>query len=380
MSYILKLAGWYPSKIDAFNGDFVQRHAQSIALHNKVIVVYVVKSNLHKQVIIEKNEQNNLIEYIGYYPEQQFFDTLQSQFHYASLHIKIIKLILKTYGKPKLTHVNIVWKAGVIALYLKLKYQLNYVITENWTGYYKQDPNFIGKANFIKKYLIKKVFGNAQHFLPVTQNLAITCLNLFYHKMPYNVVENAVDVTLFYPSVINKPIVEFIHISTMGHQKNTNSMLRVMEKIMQQHKCTLTLIGPYPNEIKNIIEASVTLKANTTLTGNIPYSQVAKRLQQASALVLFSRYENLPCVILESLCCGVPVVSTNVGGISEVINDSNGILVNNEDEIALENALQTMIQNYSAYNKNDISKDAILKYSYAAIGKKYHEAYKAILK
>ncbi len=382
MSYILKLAGWYPSKVDAYNGDFVQRHAKSIALYEKTIVVYLVKSTLHKKITVEKSISKNLTEYIGYYPQQQYFDKLQSQFLYVKTFKQIIKKIFAKYGKPKLVHLNIVWKAGYIALYLKRKFNLPYVITENWTGYYNADPNFIGNANWFKKKLVKNVFKNALYFLPVTKNLADTCNTLFKLNLPYIVIENAVDTNLFYPIETNAKEIKLVHISTMGYQKNTDSMLYVIEKVMNNidNDCTLKLIGPHHQEIIEIIEDSTALNFNTTLTGNIPYIEVAKYLQNASALVLYSRYENLPCVILEALCAGIPVISTSVGGIAEVINDRNGILIESEDKIALQNALKFMADNISTYNKNDISTDAINKYSYEAIGKKYQNAYNAILK
>ena len=43
MSYILTIPGWYPSRHDPFTGDFVQRHVQSIALYEKVVVLHLVK-------------------------------------------------------------------------------------------------------------------------------------------------------------------------------------------------------------------------------------------------------------------------------------------------------------------------------------------------
>jgi glycosyltransferase involved in cell wall biosynthesis len=200
--------------------------------------------------------------------------------------------------------------------------------------------------------------------------------------LPYIVIENAVDVNLFFPENNNNKIFEIVHISTMGYQKNTNSLLSAIEKVFAESdlEWKLTLIGPYNQQILEQVENSATLGVHTTITGNIPYIEVAKHLRQANLMVLFSRYENLPCVILEALCAGIPVISTNVGGISEVVNKINGLLIENEDMHALQNALQFMLNNFASYNNNDISKDAINMYSYEAIGKKFQNAYKEILK
>ena len=111
----------------------------------------------------------------------------------------------------------------------------------------------------------------------------------------------------------------------------------------------------------------------------VTYAQVAIEMQQSSALVMFSRFESLPCVILESLCCGLPVISSDVGGIPEVINDQNGILVKSQNKTQLKEAMKKMIDNYAFYNRKRISEEAADQFSFPAVGKKIHEVYKSII-
>jgi glycosyltransferase involved in cell wall biosynthesis len=380
MSYILKLAGWYPSKVDAFNGDFVQRHARSIALYENVIVVYAVKSSEVNHINIEKKITGRLTEYIIYYPIRKYFERLLSQHYFMKGFKEITKTIFKEHGLPKIVHLNIVWKAGLWALYLKRKYKLDYLITENWTGYYKADPNYIATAGSVQKTIVKNVFKKANYFLPVTKNLALTCDQLFQINLPYIVVENAVDTNLFYNQPHQNKKIKLVHVSTMNYQKNIKGLLNVLKNIAaKKNDIELLLIGPCTVEIQNLINENEVLKNITTITGNIPYEQVAIHVRQSDLLVLFSRYENLPCVVLEALCAGLPVIATDVGGISEVINPNNGIIVPSEDEGALQIAILKMLDSIMTYNNNDISKDAIAKYSYEAIGKKYQLAYQKIL-
>ncbi len=49
MYNVLFLASWYPSKVDPFDGDFIERHAKSISLTNRVFVIYVVKDPSDKK-------------------------------------------------------------------------------------------------------------------------------------------------------------------------------------------------------------------------------------------------------------------------------------------------------------------------------------------
>ena len=63
-------------------------------------------------------------------------------------------------------------------------------------------------------------------------------------------------------------------------------------------------------------------------------------LQEADVLALPSRSENLPTVILEAMAAGLPVIATDVGGVSEVVkNCATGLLVKPEDPSALAEAI-----------------------------------------
>ena len=115
-------------------------------------------------------------------------------------------------------------------------------------------------------------------------------------------------------------------------------------------------------------------------TGEITHEQVAKEMTKSSALVMFSTYENQPCVILEALCCGLPVISTDVGGISEVITADNGMLVISKNESQLLLVMIDMMENYKSYDRIQISETAKEKYNYKTIGKIISALYNPYMK
>jgi len=87
----------------------------------------------------------------------------------------------------------------------------------------------------------------------------------------------------------------------------------------------------------------------------------------------------MPCVVLEALCCGLPVISSDVGGVSEVINSKNGLLV---PEYTVESLLETMMKmynNYRFYNRNKISEEAKRNFSYDVIAKEIFAKYNEVL-
>jgi len=67
------------------------------------------------------------------------------------------------------------------------------------------------------------------------------------------------------------------------------------------------------------------------------------------------------------LCCGVPVIASNVGGIPEFVGDSNGILVENTQQ-AWGDALANFLQRRESWNTDKISRTAVARFSPHVIG------------
>ena len=125
--------------------------------------------------------------------------------------------------------------------------------------------------------------------------------------------------------------------------------------------------------------ATLGLTALVFYTGEISYPEVASQMQHASAFVLFSRHENFPCVIVEALCCGLPCIATNVGGVREAVNNDNGILIKSESEVQLIEAMAKMMNEYHRFDRSKIAEEAQEKFSYSTIGKQFYELYRQIV-
>lgn len=74
--------------------------------------------------------------------------------------------------------------------------------------------------------------------------------------------------------------------------------------------------------------------------GRVDHAQLAPWFRMANVLCLPSHAEGVPNVILEAMCCGLPVVATNVGGIPEVLPTHCGLMVEPHRPAALASALR----------------------------------------
>ena len=380
MSYVLKLCGWYPSDIDAYNGDFVQRHALSIATQMPVVVLFAVKDERRQEggLKVVRKDQHNLTEWIVYYPSKRWLDKWWSQYYYLKVLFTILPQIRSQFGDPALVHVNIAWKPAIWTAIIRKKFDWPVLITENSTEYQPTAMMHISRLGFLRRHLTGRLFRRTKRFIPVSQQLGEQ-INQLFGKVPFTVVPNAVDTQLFFPltKAAERPF-RVVHVSTLTYQKNAEGLLKVFDAVLAKFSAVeLVIVGPLTPLLLQWKEKWQQKNLKVLCTGLIPYKEVAREVQLADLLVLFSRYENLPCVILEAHCCGVPVVSTNVGGIAEVINERNGRLVPSEDQTALYNAISDIIEQKITFDSMEIAAQARATYNYDKIGKGFIEAYRA---
>ena len=382
MKSILFLPSWYPSRLDAFTGDFIQRHALALSLFIPVHVVFIVKDKtLAKSIRIEEKATGNLTETIIYYPSKNyrvgFIERLMSIRNYKSVYKRFFSKWISQNGRPSAVHVHVPYKAGLIALWLKKKYNLNYYVTEHWTGYDKTSTdNFFSRpASF--RYINKKILNNSKNVICVSEDLAFK-LSSIIPTLKTKVIPNTVNEKLFYFERTTHQTFKFIHyVSAWRGQKNTEGLIKVFSKfhkIRQDWECIM--YGPVQSDLAELVIKSG-LGTHIKFTGEISYEKVGEIVRSASVFISFSNYENQPCSILEALCCGVPVIATKVGGIPEIINSQNGILIEPKNELQLFRAIEKILEEYSNYDKQAIAEDSKNKFSFYSVGEQLSLLYRS---
>jgi glycosyltransferase involved in cell wall biosynthesis len=389
MRKILWLTSWYPNATDVYSGDFIQRHAEAVAIFQAISLVYAgkVTHGLFPSAEGNTNVQSgtgHLSEHILFYHQKKynlsFYSKIQSFRSYIKLHFEFIKNLRDRNELPDLVHVHVAMKAGLIALYLKRRYKIPYVLTEHWSGYYQQSSDSLFKKSFFERFLTKQILRNAEILLPVSNTLGEQIRNN-WATVPYLKIANVVNTLYFYPSKIDaKKKFRFIHISSLLYPKNPEAIIRAFSNLLNQgFQAELALVGKINQSVEDSIQSCGLNVNHVIITGKIPYAQVGDELRKSSSLILFSYYENMPCVMLEALCTGIPVIASKVGGIPEVVGSENGILVNPGDEAGLLDAMKKMIQTYQTYNHSVISQKAAAQFSYETIGRQITDVYRVVL-
>ena len=162
--------------------------------------------------------------------------------------------------------------------------------------------------------------------------------------------------------------------------KNAEGILRSFRNFIQHNaNAELIMVGDSGTQIRDYAQTLSFPAGALKFLGEILYTQVAAEMQKTDCLLLFSNIENSPCVIGEALCCGLPVITTNVGGIPELVHESNAIMIEPKDDEALTQAMHEMVTGINNYNRKKIAENAINKFSYSVIGKQINTVYEEII-
>ena len=370
--HILFLCGWYPSRVLPTNGDFIERHALAISLKHQVTVIHIITDkNVSNNLEIISTKEKQITTHIAYLKKTK--NPIKKTYLYAKAFLRILRKIKNL----DVVHLNEVYPFGIFSLYLKWFKNKQYIVSEHWSGYHFPRNKSIG---LIETIITKIIVKNANYVCPVTINLQRAMIN-FGLDGNYFPVPNVVDTSYFNLSK-DSDSSKFIitHISGMGDDcKNITGILNVIEKLQNKiPSIVFNLIGEDSKKYIPKIE-SLNIK-NINIIDQIPHLEVAEYLKKSKVFVLFSNYENLPCVILESFACGLPVVSTNVGGISEYFPQDFGTLINPRDEISLEKSILKIYNSETKLNKVKMHLYAKENFSKESISTTFSNLYNKSLK
>lgn len=125
-------------------------------------------------------------------------------------------------------------------------------------------------------------------------------------------------------------------------------LLRSLKQLKEQGiACKLTLVGDGPDRQRlEDLSRQFKLEDFVQFTGAVNQEQIKDYFIQADAFVLPSFAEGVPVSLMEAMSLKIPVVSTYVGGIAELIySGENGILVSPGDVDALSGAIKSLVEN-----------------------------------
>lgn len=163
---------------------------------------------------------------------------------------------------------------------------------------------------------------------------------------PVRVIPNASEHPCGRPERPTPPPFRVLFVGYVGRDKGVPELLRAAEALAQagDEGYEYRLIGqPHTEEegreARRLAERT---GAPVTFAGQLPSESLPAEYAAAHVLVLASHWECLPMVLLEAMAAGLPIITTPVGGIPEVLGPGNAVFVAPGDAEGLANALRTL--------------------------------------
>ncbi len=113
-----------------------------------------------------------------------------------------------------------------------------------------------------------------------------------------------------------------------------------------------------------------------------PWEKAIKILASATMLILPSRVEGLPTIILESFACGTPVIASNIGGVDELIEDhQTGLTFTPEDLKNLKEQVQILLNDETLWKRLSLNGEKKMEkeYEWGRVVQQYEEVYNSII-
>ncbi len=223
---------------------------------------------------------------------------------------------------PDIVQLNVIQKQGLLAMWLKRRFHIPYIIVEHWSGYLPENGQF-RRMSAARQNLYRRIAREAEQILTVSQPLQRAMQACGIEAGEWGTIHNVVDDFFFEKSPKTNdqsPITNhktLLHVSCFDERaKNVKGLLRAAKMLSEKRRdWRLVLVGTGV-DFQEVREYAAGLEIPDGLlewTGELTSRQVAERLQNADALVLSSRYETYGVVLAEAAAAGVPILSTPVG-------------------------------------------------------------------
>jgi glycosyltransferase involved in cell wall biosynthesis len=133
--------------------------------------------------------------------------------------------------------------------------------------------------------------------------------------------------------------------------------------------------------LKNLVK-KLGLENKVILMGRVEWDDLINYYRSSDATVHFFMYDaSISVSLMESLACGIPIITTNVGEVPNLVNNKVGILVN-QSHAEMADAMQRMYENGA--RRKQMGRSAIYlvkeKFDIDVVAKRYIELYEELLK
>lgn len=378
--YALVIGRAYPDQKTGMMGIFEFEHA--LALNNAgVKTVYAFCDTRSIKLLRTLNytsiEKNNVPVYGYHFPiggiSRPIFEKLKER-----KYKRILKKILENHGIPDIIHVHYPLLNLTDKTWEMLK-SLNrpIAITEHWSKVQTQviEP--------YRQELLKKIVNEADTFMCVGEQLKKSIIELTNTEKDILIMPNMVKpIFYYYEKERRDDNFHFVTIGRLVENKRVGLVIEAFSKAFKgQTGINLHIVGDGPlfNSLKHQIE-TLDMNDQITMYGFISREETAELIRSSDAFVSASILETFGVPFIEAMACGKPVIGIKNGPINYYINETNGIMFEQDNLEDLIKAFNKVYNLRDRYDGKLISNTAQILFSEKSVTKKIISIYKHYIK
>jgi glycosyltransferase involved in cell wall biosynthesis len=322
---ILFLASWYPSRLSIVSGVFIKRKAEAVAQLCDVALICVVDDPSAKTAYEVDVQREGGVLTVKVYFKSSRVPILRGfvyNFRYFRSYFLGWRTVKRMWGTPDLIHVNVVDRAGYIAILLKYLKGIQYVITEHSTP----DIDFVRgttSRTSIPLRPLKSIIIRNSEYTNVDSQISLQYLVKAGFKGRFCVIPNVVDIDEKIlrqrgASTRSKKKIA-LHVSNLIERKNVADIIRAFSDIYSKKKrkdFELHIVGEGGQEVqlKKLAAELGVLDKCVYFRGLVDDKEKTRLFLGADFHILNSDEEGFSVVTAEAISYGIPVIATKSGG------------------------------------------------------------------
>ena len=382
--HVMVVPSWYSSKENPVHGSFFKEQFKALqdsqvkvsVAYNEIWPITQLKKHIFDTKKISFTIEDGLNTYR--YKNFNFLPKNKNMFKIFNKRMEKLYLeIVNKEGKVDIIHAHSAFFGGISACYVAKKYNIPFVLTEHSSLKY---------AKYVKKSYIEYIidtYNKADKLIAVGNGLKEEMEN--YTKNPIVVINNIIDFSVFNDNFVSSTwkndTINLFSLSYLVEEKGMDRLIEAFNEAFKGKNIRLTIGGDGPLKPKlEEMTRKYNLENQVKFLGALSRQEVAREMGKCDGFVLASEHETFGVVYVEALSMGKPILGTENGGASDIINNRNGIIVKNKDHNALVKGLKDFTKSLNTFDKKLIREECLKNYSAEVIVNKIKEIYKQICK
>lgn len=372
--HICIISNGYPTSQDPQYGCFEKDQAVALAkLGHKVSMLYVDRRvrpicEIIRKIGINSFSENGITIYrVVMFPfSVSRFISGRLECYFCSIFLnRGLKKLIREGEKPDIIYAHFMYNIAY-ASYLKRKNNIPLVGMEHWSRL-----NEIPLSSDVR-YLGNIAYCHTDLLISVADSLRNLILKHFGKESV--VIHNMIgdEFTNIPIKNIEERSFKFVSTGSLIHRKGFDILINALYEVRDMLPLwKLHVIGDGPERmaLQKMID-DYGLSDHIVLLGRKTKKEIVEILSMSDCFVLASRAENFSVAILEGMAAGLPVISSDCGGIRECVNEKNGIIVPVEDVHGLADALVEVSTTKGKYDRNQIKEDCLKNYAPQNVAKR----------